>query len=380
MKTNIISGLIACAVVALAIGGVRADEWTDPDTGYTWTYQIVDGMADIGNGYSLALSPSPAGSLTIPSVVDGCVVTGIRGYAFRGCGDLTSVSIPASVTSIDSFAFLDCMSLTDISVAARNQNYKSTGGMLLTKDGTQIVAVPQGRTWVSIPDSVESVSSWVFNSYCPNLNFSWNNGVKSIDGWVIGCDEDDLPRNLLLSGYRGIADGAFDDCHSLTGVTIGEGIKAIGSNAFGSCYNLASLSIPASVKRIGEDAFYSYNLKAISLAKNERDGWRLSYAENAKAAALTVTLNADGSTKIAGKLGFPNASGKTETINVSASGYADVTSLSEGVILADFAPVVSIKDAKATLKKALSIRANLWFDRSNDHAEGVGSAKLVEGD
>ena len=112
--------------------------------------------------------------------------------------------------------------------------------------------------------------------------------------------------------------------------------------------------------------------------RNERDGWRLSYAENAKAAALTVTLNADGSTKIAGKL--VDAQERVPPVSVSASGYADVTSLSEGAIIADFAPVVSVKDGNATLKKTLSIRANLWFDRSNDHAEGVGSAKLVEVD
>ena len=102
---------------------------------------------------------------------------------------------------------------------------------------------------------------------------------------------------------------------------------------------------------------------------NETGGWSLSYAENAKAAALTVTLNADGSTKIAGKLG---------TLSVSASGYADVTGLAGGVIFADFAPVVSIKDGKSTFKRALSIRANLWFDRSNNHPEGTGTAKVVE--
>ena len=99
------------------------------------------------------------------------------------------------------------------------------------------------------------------------------------------------------------------------------------------------------------------------------NGWVLSFAENAKAAALTVTLNADGSTKIAGKLG---------TLSANASGYADVTGLADGVIYADFAPVVSIKDGKTTLKRALSIRANLWFDRSNNHPEGVGTVKVVE--
>ena len=106
---------------------------------------------------------------------------------------------------------------------------------------------------------------------------------------------------------------------------------------------------------------------------NERDGWRLSYAENAKAAALTVTLNADGSTKIAGKL--VDAQERVPPISVSASGYADVTSLSEGVIIADFAPIVSVKEGKSTVKRVLSIGTNLWFDRSNAH-DYIGSVYL----
>ena len=103
---------------------------------------------------------------------------------------------------------------------------------------------------------------------------------------------------------------------------------------------------------------------------NIDDGWTLSYTANAKAANLTVTLNADGSTKIAGKL---------EALSVNASGYSDVTGLYNGVIFADFAPVVSVKEGKATIKKVLSIRTRLWFDRSNDHFEDIGSARLVEG-
>ena len=106
-------------------------------------------------------------------------------------------------------------------------------------------------------------------------------------------------------------------------------------------------------------------------------GWTLSYAANAKVAHLTVTLNADGSTKIAGKLGTLAANGKIETLSANASGYADVTGLANGVIYADFAPVVSVKEGKSTLKRTLSIRTNLWFDRSDDHLEGVGTAKVL---
>ena len=101
---------------------------------------------------------------------------------------------------------------------------------------------------------------------------------------------------------------------------------------------------------------------------DSENGWTLSYAPNAKSANLSVTLNADGSTKIAGKLG---------ALSVNASGYADVTGFADGVIYADFAPVVSVKDGKATVKNVLSIRTHLWFDRSNDHPEGIGSAALI---
>lgn len=83
------------------------------------------------------------------------------------------------------------------------------------------------------------------------------------------------------------------------------------------------------------------------------------------AAALTVTLKADGSTAIAGKLG---------SIKISAYGCANVGGMREGAIIADFAPIVTVNK----VKRALSIHTNLWFDRSNDHVEGTGGAGLSE--
>ena len=103
------------------------------------------------------------------------------------------------------------------------------------------------------------------------------------------------------------------------------------------------------------------------------NGWTLAYAENAKAAALTVTLKADGVTVIAGTLpGLLDAKGKA--LKVSASGYANVGAMKDGAILADFAPIVTVNK----VKKALAIRTNLWFDRSNDHESDVGEAKFSE--
>ncbi len=69
--------------------------------------------------------------------------------------------------------------------------------------------------------------------------------------------------------------------------------------------------------------------------------------------------------------------GKLGAISVNGSGYADVTGLADGVINADFVPIVSMKAGKATVKRAISLRANLWFDRLNEHAEGAGTGLVL---
>ena len=214
---------------------------------------------------------------------------------FYNCDGLTSLSIPASVTRIDEsvFRYSSCHALTEITVAPGNANYKFSGGLLLTKDGTEIVAVPRGRTWVSIPDSVTKIGP-AFND-CPNLSFTWRNGVKSIDGWVLDCDEDDLPKNLTLSGYRGIANGAFSYCETLTSITIGEGVRSIGAYSFEDCYNLTSISIPASVTRIDGSAFDGcYRISSINLSSGNKnykyDGGLLVSADNTELVAVSRSV------------------------------------------------------------------------------------------
>ncbi len=214
--------------------------------------------------------------------------------SFYNCDGLTSLSIPASVTRIGESVFrYSCPALTEITVAPGNANYKFSGGLLLTKDGTEIVAVPRGRTWVSIPDSVAKIRHETFNN-CPNLNFTWRNGMKSIDGWVLDCAEDDLPKNLTLSGYRGIANSAFSYCEALTGITIGEGVKSIGAYSFEECSNLTSISIPASVTHIDDSAFDGcYRISSISLASGNRNykyvGGLLVSADNTELVAASRT-------------------------------------------------------------------------------------------
>ena len=185
---------------------------------------------------------------------------------------LTTLSLPASLERIYNSDISQCSSLTTISVAAGNPYYKVSGGLLLTKDGSEIVAVPKGRTWVDIPDSVTSIPSGIFSG-CQHLYVEHSiPGLRIVDGWVVECDwdyeEGPRPPSILnLTGVCGIANGAFDGCEGLKNVIIGEGVRTIGSSAFDDCYDLESISISSSVRTIGEYAFDDcFRLKSITVA------------------------------------------------------------------------------------------------------------------
>ena len=254
-----------------------------------WTGQLIpvdgDGEEDvdgvtlyytISNGVATVTGASPAnGDLVIPSVLGsspvenigyeafsyctnlmsvtiGDGVTSIGSYAFEGCSGLTSVTIPDSVTYIGAYAFYYCSGLTSVtigdsvtsigsrafsgcsglmafSVADVNPAYQAVSGLLLTKDGKELLFGVNGN--VVIPDSVTSIVNDAFYS-C--------RGLTSVT----------LPNSVM-----NIGNSAFEYCHSLTNVVLGAGVTNIGGAAFSYCTNLMSVSIPDSVTSIGSRAF-----------------------------------------------------------------------------------------------------------------------------
>ena len=79
-------------------------------------------------------------------------------------------------------------------------------------------------------------------------------GVKLVDGWAVAFNSS-LSGNVDLTGVRGIADGAFRRCMTLTGVTIGDQVRQIGEGAFADCKRLKSVVIGCGVAKIDQSIF-----------------------------------------------------------------------------------------------------------------------------
>ncbi|MBR5561762.1 MAG: leucine-rich repeat domain-containing protein [Clostridia bacterium] len=143
----------------------------------TWTFNETTGELSIsGTGsmtnWSYGSSVpwnSYRSSIKTVTLSDG--VTSIGDYAFYDFECLTSITIPKSVTSIGSHTFSGCNSLTGIIVDAANTVYSSDeNGVMFSKDKTELVRYPEGKTASSyvIPDTVTSIGDYAFSG-CINL-------------------------------------------------------------------------------------------------------------------------------------------------------------------------------------------------------------------
>ena len=138
-----------------------------------------------------------------------------------------------------------------------------------------------------------------------------DDGTVRITDCETGAEAVVIPDTIDGKSVTSIGWRAFEDCTSLTSITIPNGVTSIGRMAFYGCTNLARVTIPNSVTEIGECAFNGCtSLTAINIPKAlENCGENIFANTNLK----TVTFG-DGITAIPDKLFWGAATLETITI------------------------------------------------------------------
>ena len=214
-------------------------------------------------------------------------ITNIGNYAFWKCSGLTSITIGENVESIGNGAFNSCSKLVEVinnsplNITTGSWDYGEIGAnayevhngaskvvkqndyLFYTYGGVNYLMTYLGnQTVLTLPNNYNNQNYelyWTSFNNCNTLtSVTIGDGITNIENAFYGCQN--LEKVTLMGNtLTSIGSQAFSDCNKLTNITIGNSITTIGSYAFEYCESLTSLTIPASVTSIDEYAFSGCN-------------------------------------------------------------------------------------------------------------------------
>ena len=278
---NLLKGLIVILFGLLSIG-VYALEFKHDGMFY---YYAEDGSYEVtlkkGANIAEVIIPESVSFRNIEYTV-----TKISNNAFSYCGDIESVTIPATIyeiedghhyedvhimSSVMEGAFNNCSSLQ--TVVINSEKIKSLGNF--TFSGCSSLKN------INLPTSINIISTGLFYN-CFSLesiilpeNISAINGLYyqscfSADVYILGAfsntsiNEINLPSNII-----NIGDCAFSGCSSLKNIDIPKNINIVSDYLFYNCTSLQAVNLPDNIQSIGIGAFANCNsLKSIFLPES----------------------------------------------------------------------------------------------------------------
>ena len=324
-------GVIAAAMVLAAVfcvlplaGGVSeyaaaAESYTETVDGVTYTYDLPDPDADEASITSADLNGKT--ECIVPQTLGGHPVTDLRKQAFSGKTGLKKVALPDGIKTVEVEAFDGCTSLEEIDIATTtkfvgepvqmvnrlyvsflgrvpslmrveaaedNPRFKAKGGILFSKDGTELIVYPAaypGKVY-EVPAKITRIEHGAF---CQTQNleeirldadlirfahtkpFAECAGIKTVNlisGGEYLIRRNDLGVNQTLGWACGLEPEEFKaDGNSLfavrDGVLYSADMTALAGYPAGKDADL--FIVPDGTKYIKYYAFYGSRIKAVDL-------------------------------------------------------------------------------------------------------------------
>ncbi len=239
MKKNILVFIALFVAIAVSFGAFGVYTFSSNQNSYKDN--------EDGCGLYRYKSTSTEEAFDVPDTYEGKPVTELMAFCLSNSEYLKELNLGENIKTIDPWALTNCPLLESINVDENNPYFTSVDGVLYSKDKTELICYPNGKTPIEtdksgaitgggaivLPDSVKLIRDNAFYM-CSNLySVTFNDGLESI------------------------GDKAFLKCENLQAIDLPNTVKAIGTDAFSYCNSVTKLEIPSSVDSIGDYAFFS---------------------------------------------------------------------------------------------------------------------------
>ena len=213
----------------------------------------------------LRCPPGKAGSYVVP---DG--VTSIVSWAFGGCAKLTDITIPDSVGQICDYAFSGCALINRVEIGKGLQSIRQRAFYPCVSLAWVILSgnIPNGVvhadifyasrtiTLCHLPESKgwgETFAGRPTALWDAKLRYCYttDKDAATLTKYIGPGGDVTIPDKIGGFPVVSIAESAFQNCTTLTSLTVPEGVKSIMGRAFDGCSRLTKVSLPASVASMG---------------------------------------------------------------------------------------------------------------------------------
>ena len=342
-------------------------------------------------------------SLTLPSSLKS-----IGDAAFQGCENLTSVQLPEGLEYLGSSAFGDCTSLQSINIPKGVQTHQYAGeqayrGPLANTPVLSSVDLEDGRTTIGngffeysgiteimIPSSVTEINKYAFydTENLTTVTFAEDSTLQKI-GWK-AFSESGLTAFYMPETVNYVDVGAFAGCTQLQTVRLSANMtcnanqteRGYDTGVFSGCTALTDVIFPEGMTKIGRCWFFDSPITSITIPASVTE---IEEAAFRYCLSLSEVVLEDGSSleKI-GKTAFIKDGALTsfnfpETLKILGNNAFESTGLTE-VILPDSLETMyaGVFNSCSSLT-SVTIPAGMTYEWGNNNGafEGSNSLKTV---